>query len=685
MKRAYLFIAISLMTGVIYAQNIFLAGTDEGLFRITAYRAQPMVKNTAIKKIIRTSTDWFFLTDKGIMKSRNLQTFAYKNAGFPVKVLKTVDNNGKKTIRKIVQPLKDLEVDPGNPDVLVTATNSTVFLTRNAGETWESLGTYGNANGLKAVAVTSLADGNGSPQLTVFVAHALYGFAWKQPDVSDRWIELTKGLVNGPQAVHEVSDIAVQLQDGSSEIYLAHTFVPKLFRLNWQDKQCEEISGAEKVLGAARCIDGLAVSANYLVGVVPDSFFSLPLKIPMPKPYYFKSIVNRTPLNEVKEKILPLLPQANCAWVPAQYSNIGTGVSLSELWLLNASTKNRLSQYAKNADKKKGIYIPSYQIRTEAGLQKHFQTIRDNNLNMLVIDMKDEQGLVRYDAKDPLVQSVGAVRPHIQLESFVKAAKAQGIYLVARIVTFKDRRLYRYKNGAYAVRDAAGGRWQGFYWDENGEKEYRDEHWVDPYNEHVWEYTIAIAKELVARGFDEIQFDYIRFPTDGSNIASARYPGKEAGMDKESALMSFLAYARSNIDAPISIDIYGANGWWRTGARTGQEVELLADYVDVICPMFYPNHFAQDFLAYPPARERPYRIYYHGSYQNKCIARNKVIVRSWAQAFYLPVSYDRKYYDKDYVLRQILGIADSIDEGYMYWNNSGRYTDILPDGTQLKK
>lgn len=125
------------------------------------------------------------------------------------------------------------------------------------------------------------------------------------------------------------------------------------------------------------------------------------------------------------------------------------------------------------------------------------------------------------------------------------------------------------------------------------------------------------------------------------NLYAARYPAQEQGMDKESAIMSFLAYAREKIHAPISIDIYGANGWYRTGARTGQEVEVLADYVDVICPMFYPSHFRQSFLAQQPAEERPYRIYQQGSYRNKIIAHNKVIIRPWTQAFYIPVSYDK--------------------------------------------
>jgi hypothetical protein len=147
-------------------------------------------------------------------------------------------------------------------------------------------------------------------------------------------------------------------------------------------------------------------------------------------------------------------------------------------------------------------------------------------------------------------------------------------------------------------------------------------------------------------------------------------------MDMESAILSFLRHTRSMVGAPISIDIYGANGWYRTGARTGQEVELLAPYVDVICPMYYPSHFEQDFLAQPPAELRPYRIYYQGTRRTERIGRGQIIVRPYAQAFYLNVSYDRKYYNADYVRRQAEGVRDAGAPGLTYWNNSGRYDDI---------
>jgi hypothetical protein len=155
-------------------------------------------------------------------------------------------------------------------------------------------------------------------------------------------------------------------------------------------------------------------------------------------------------------------------------------------------------------------------------------------------------------------------------------------------------------------------------------------------------------------------------------------------MDKESALVSFLRYARANIDAPIGIDIYGANGWYRSGTRTGQDVELLAEYVDVVCPMFYPSHFEQSFLNYAPASERPYRVYYYGTYRNTVIGRNKLIIRPWVQAFYLNVSYDRQYYNENYVRQQVYGVRDSVNRGYMYWNGMCRYDDISPDVSDKK-
>jgi hypothetical protein len=147
-------------------------------------------------------------------------------------------------------------------------------------------------------------------------------------------------------------------------------------------------------------------------------------------------------------------------------------------------------------------------------------------------------------------------------------------------------------------------------------------------------------------------------------------------MDMESAILSFLRHIRSRVKAPISIDIYGANGWYRTGARTGQEVELLAPWVDVICPMYYPSHFEQNFLAHAPEELRPWRIYYHGTLRTARIGRGQIIVRPYVQSFYLNVSYDRRFYGPEYVIRQVQGTREAGRGGLTYWNNIGRYEEI---------
>jgi hypothetical protein len=322
---------------------------------------------------------------------------------------------------------------------------------------------------------------------------------------------------------------------------------------------------------------------------------------------------------------------------------------------------------------------------------------------MIVIDMKDDYGRLRFTPKNPAISTKGRVFRPLDIDAFLRDMKERGIYTVARVVVFKDPELAAKENGRVAVWDAKTATvWVGYY-DERRKKSeiseadrrntllqffaandpnyeivrtFYDERWVDPYSQEVWEYIAETAAELHERGFDEIQFDYIRFPTDGVNLGDARYRWQENGMDMESAILSFLRHIRPRVKAPISIDTYGANGWNRTGARTGQEVELLAPWVDVICPMYYPSHFEQNFLAQAPEEMRPYRIYFQGTMRTNRISRGKVIVRPYVQAFYLNVSYDRRYYNEEYVLREVQGVRNAGSPGLTYWNNSGRYGDI---------
>jgi hypothetical protein len=401
-------------------------------------------------------------------------------------------------------------------------------------------------------------------------------------------------------------------------------------------------------------------------------------------------------------------------------------ITLSELWLLDepepvAPTSRHLVSQIRTSSRtlpqaalqaaalpqaalnKEGLYLPVNHAMDSGSLKPYLDVIEKGGLNMIVIDMKDDYGRLRFSTNNPVIIAKGRVFRPVDIEAFLQNMKARGIYSIARVVVFKDPEVAKKENGRFAVWDAKNSKqWLG-YRDERRKKSdissedrrnelmkffptdnpdyeivrtFYDEQWVDPYSEEVWEYNAAVAAELHDRGFDEIQFDYIRFPTDGVNIGDARYRWQDQGMDMESAILSFLRHVRRRVKAPISIDIYGANGWYRTGARTGQEVELLAPWVDIISPMYYPSHFEQYFLAQEPAELRPWRIYYQGTLRTSRIGRGQIIVRPWVQAFSLNVSYDRKYYNTNYVRYQREGVRAAGDGGLMYWNNSGRYADI---------
>lgn len=676
--------------------DIFLVGSDEGLFKVTNRNsAIPLWTEGRVDQIFqlnipdntenaKNKTSWIIRTSKGIFVTKDLQNFEERNFGLPFLTVKKYKNNIT-SLEKQIQELKDLCINPLNHNQMVTATKDSVFISNDAGLTWKNLGSMSKSTpGVKAVAVATIEN-----QTVVFMSHPIFGLSYIFPEKQKAiWNDVDAGFEKMPSLTSpdEISDIIPVIRtnaDGATytEIYISQMYMPRIYKFNWQEKKGELIfTGSEP----ADSIDGLTITDNVILYTRLEGFGSLDLdSLQSPG----------TPANEPDwHKAFSSVPgMINTAWIPKSRSGFSKGLNLCELWMLYPGTIN--SPYAEIANGRKSIYASAYQCRTQEGIDKFKKIIKDRNMNSIVIDMKDDYGLLRYDTHDPLVMQKCSTSTYAikNLNHFIEEFKNENMYLIARIVTFKDRSLSRWQNGKYAVWDKKLNKpWVGIksYEAKNEEEKetlYYDENWVDPYCEEVWEYNVAIAKELISRGFDEIQFDYIRFPTDGLNLYNAQYRWRDKGMDKESALISFLSYARENIHAPIGIDIYGANGWYRSGTRTGQDAEMLAEYVDVIAPMFYPSHFEQTFLNYAPVADRTYRIYYYGSFRNSILCHNRAIIRPWIQSFYLNVSYDRIYYNSDYIEKQFFGVRDSIDRGYMCWNNSGDYSTTPRDETATKK
>lgn len=675
--------------------ELFLVGSDNGLFKITQNNKAQQIWNKGrvdqIQPVVfpddsgKTKEGWFIRTSLGLFYTEDLNHFEERDNGLSFLTIKKYDGK-KTTLTKQIQELKDFCVNPINNLEMVTATKDAVYISRDGGKNWQSISSMSKStSGMKCVAIATIQN-----ETVVFMSHPIFGLSYIFPNrKNSAWIDVTAGFeimqsMSYPDEISDIYPVVLKTQDGTetTEIFISQGYIPRIYRFNWEKKRGELIYKSTEPVNA---YDGLGFVDGELYFTQLEGIGCIDLTKATFKgsPSKFKDW----------EKGFNSVPgMINTAWIPKAKSGFSSGIVLNELWELYPGTIN--TPYAEKANGQKSIYASAYQCRLQSGIDKYKKMLKDKNMNSIVIDMKDDYGLLRYDTKDPLVKEKGSVTQYkIDLDHFVKEFKADNTYLIARIVTFKDKSLSQYAGGKYAVVDAKSGAvWRGIRGTEKVTNEdgteryvtnYYDEYWVDPYCQEVWEYNVAIAKELIARGFDEIQFDYIRFPTDGTNLANARYRWKDEGMDKESALISFLSYARANIDAPIGIDIYGANGWYRSGTRTGQDAEMLAEYVDVIGPMFYPSHFEQSFLNYAPVSDRTYRIYYYGTFRNTILCRNRAIIRPWVQSFYLNVSYDRTYYNSSYIEKEFFGTRDSVNRGYMCWNNSGDYSvtpkDIAED------
>jgi hypothetical protein len=702
--------------GYYYSGWPVIAGTSKGLYGINRFGiARPLWTGGQVRKVLKSETYWAIISDRGIFVSADLHRWEGRNRGLPVKTIKVYNaaavspfNTGI-SFSRVVYEIKDLEIDPANPAVMVCATKDRVFLSRNTGRSWEDLGAPAyKVNGIKAVSTAFMpaAGSGGTGELVVFMSHGTHGVHYLIPGRPGAlWTALNEGLeqletTNDPD---EIADIAaVRTGTGEIAVFASQSFRRRIYRLDWEQKRFALIWRDAADFGAVDSLDVGKETLRFVrEGAVAELSFRPGASASVPSASVPAASVPAAsiPVTMPPVRFRPDLQR----FIRSIYSNSGLSptsvvireksflynkeaIRLSELWLLDeaigihaggirAGTEDPAGTAALAADRA-GLYLPVDHALDPLSLRPYLDLIKARNLNMVVIDMKDDYGRLRFSPRNPAISAKGRVFRPVDIEAFLRDMHSRNIYAVARVVVFKDPELVRKEGGKYAVWDKTANRpWTG-YRIIDGETVNYNEQWVDPYSEEVWEYTAAVAEELHKRGFDEIQFDYIRFPTDGVNLADAWYRWQSPGMDMESAIHSFLRHIRFRIKAPISIDIYGANGWYRTGARTGQEVELLAPYVDVICPMYYPSHFQQGFLAQHPAELRPYRIYYQGTLRTRHIARGQVVVRPYAQAFYLNVSFDNAYYGPLYVLREAEGVRRAGRGGLTYWNNTGRYDDI---------
>ena len=336
---------------------------------------------------------------------------------------------------------------------------------------------------------------------------------------------------------------------------------------------------------------------------------------------------------------------------------------LSSQYNISLTKEQRIKKTrVKSIDRKKGLYFNPWRARPRI-LKYYIRYMKKRKLNLLVIDVKDDFGRILYKGKLAQVKALKAYYPILNIKKIVKLCKKNKIHLVARLVIFKDPKLHAYKKNKYAIKD----KYTKKAWKGSGK-----EKWVNPFDPFVQKYNIDIAKEIISLGFDEVQFDYIRFPTDGP-IYRCYYPGRKKNAWLIDGLENFLARADKNLKKPFSVDIYGFSGWFALGKWMGQDITMIANYADAISPMMYPSHFSRNFRINRGKKNQAFDIMKFGTMRSKILTKNKTVIRPYLQSF----SWRAYRYGPAYLKTQINGVYKGGGSGYIFWDPSSKYKYIF--------
>lgn len=248
--------------------------------------------------------------------------------------------------------------------------------------------------------------------------------------------------------------------------------------------------------------------------------------------------------------------------------------------------------------KVRGIYVSGPMAGT-AGMDELIRLVDETELNALVIDVKNDDGYLTCDLNVPFAEQIGAQKHYVKdMPALIRKCKEKGIYLIARIVGFKDPVL------AEAMPELSLHKTDGsIFYDKSGLA------WVNPYRTEVWDYLVSVGVAAVQLGFDEVQFDYVRFSTD-SGMKQVDFGGSAQGKTKMGAITGFTEYASEKLHdmgAAVSADVYGVVIDSRIDQEiVGQDYAEMCRSLDAISPMVYPSHYGPYNYNIPIPDAQPY-------------------------------------------------------------------------------
>jgi hypothetical protein len=306
----------------------------------------------------------------------------------------------------------------------------------------------------------------------------------------------------------------------------------------------------------------------------------------------------------------------------------------------------------------RGVHV-TMPLASLRGKLDEYVTLRRAGLNTLELDVKDENGDVGFVRGAPrLARTIGAAKPYYDARSAARKIHAGGLYLIGRIVTFQDPVLSERRPGL-ALHNPDGSVWHTS----------AGLGWLNPYDKRVWAYDVAIAAAAARAGFDEIQFDYVRFPSDG-DVSAIRYPVR-TNTSMAQTITRFVRYASTRLHklhVRVSVDVFGLAATRDLGI--GQQPHRLARYVDAVYPMVYPSHFNPgEYGLADPSADPGQTVTDALLYFEAALRGSDARLVPWLQDF----SLGRTYTNAD--LRAQVDAARSLEtRGFLLWNPVGLYT-----------
>jgi hypothetical protein len=300
----------------------------------------------------------------------------------------------------------------------------------------------------------------------------------------------------------------------------------------------------------------------------------------------------------------------------------------------------------------RAVHIHGESVRDD--LDSFVQMAMDTELNALMIDLKDESGLVWYDTANPTAIDVGAAHAAYDLQSVVGKAHANGLYVIGRLVVFNDP-VAAVRMPEMAVWDTAT----------NSPYEANGQYFLDPTDPAARKYGIDLAVEACNAGVDEVQFDYVRFPD--NRRESAVFDGGVSPETRLTAITSFLSEAVSTLrplGCAVAADVFGYLTKAIDDGGIGQRWEDIAGIVDVVSPMLYPSHYDDGWYGYDNPNDYPAEMIDKALTDGMGRLANQVVVRPWLQDF----GYDASQ------VRAEIDSAESHGLGWMLWNAKSHVT-----------